>query len=84
MWGFKVNKNNVNNLRDKFFERGTFARKEGTGRPYVENYDERVTAVTNVIRKRRSSSISDISQETAIQTSSVQRIVNLLPPKEQL
>lgn len=73
---FKVNKNYIKNLRDKFLERGTFARKQGSGRPYMINYDERVAAVTNVIRKRRSISIHDISQETAIPTTSVQRIIN--------
>lgn len=72
---FNINKNYVKNLRDNYFERGTIARKEGSGRPYVDNYEERVEAVTNAIRKRRSSSICDISKDTEIPTTSVQRII---------
>lgn len=72
---FNINKNYARKLRDHFFECGTLDRKLGSGRHHIENYAERRAAVSSIIRKRRSSSISDISNATEIPSSSVQRIV---------
>lgn len=72
---FNVNKNYPKNLRAMFLERGTLERKQGSGRPHVENYEQRQISVTDTIRKRRSSSICDISNATDIPKSSVHRIV---------
>ncbi|MEZ0498453.1 hypothetical protein [Sphingomonas sp. IW22] len=72
---FNVNKDYAHDLRKKFFETGTLDRKSGSGRKHVEGYVDRRQRVVESIRKRRSSSIMCISEETDIPHTSVQRII---------
>lgn len=72
---FNVSKDYARDLRTQFFERGTLDRKSGSGRKNIEGYAERRQQVVEAIRKRRSSSIACLSEQTNIPTTSVHRII---------